>query len=115
MGAAAYKLKLPVHWKIHPRFNEKLLIPYTPPAFPNQEVPPAPPPELINDEEEFEIEEILDSKTPIAPRRTRTETIRRNRLLRQMEGMDPRTQLMGPRLGNGQHPRSHRRVRKLKR
>ncbi len=61
-GAAAYKLKLPVHWKIHPRFNEKLLTPYVPPSFPNQEVPPAPPPELINDEEEFEIEEILDSK-----------------------------------------------------
>ncbi len=60
--AAAYKLKIPAHWKIHPRFNEKLLTPYTPPAFPNQEVPPAPPPELINDEEEFEIEEILDSK-----------------------------------------------------
>ncbi len=62
VGAAAYKLKLPVHWKIHPRFNEKLLTPYVPPAFPNQEVPPAPPPELINDEEEFEIEEVLDSK-----------------------------------------------------
>ncbi len=44
-----------------PRFNEKLLAPYIPPAFPNQEVPPAPPPDLINDEEEFKIEEILDS------------------------------------------------------
>ncbi len=61
-GAAAYKLKLPEHWKIHPRFNKKLLTPYIPPNFPNQEVPPAPPPDLINDEEEFEIEEILDSR-----------------------------------------------------
>ncbi len=61
-GAATYQLKLLVHWKIHPRFNEKLLTPYIPPTFPNQEVPPAPPPELINDEEEFEIEEILDSR-----------------------------------------------------
>ncbi len=62
VGAAAYKLKLPVHWKIHPRFNEKLLTPYALPVFPNQEVPPAPPPDLIDDEEEFEIEEILDSR-----------------------------------------------------
>ncbi len=61
-GAAAYKLKLPPHWKIHPCFNEKLLTPYILPAFPNQEVPPPPPPDLINDEEEFEIEEILDSR-----------------------------------------------------
>ncbi len=62
VGAAAYKLKLPQHWKIYPRFNEKLLTPYIPLAFPNQEVPPPPPPDLINDEEEFEIEEILDSR-----------------------------------------------------
>ncbi len=61
-GAAAYKLKLPSHWKIHPCFNEKLLTPYILPAFPNQEVPPPPPPDLINDEEEFEIKKILDSR-----------------------------------------------------
>ncbi len=60
-GASAYKLKLPPHWRIHPRFNEKLLTPYIPPAFPNQELLPPPPPDLINDEEEFEIEEVLDS------------------------------------------------------
>ncbi len=61
-GASAYKLKLPPHWKIHPRFNEKLLTPYVPPAFPNQKLPPPPPPDLINDEEEFEIKEVLDSR-----------------------------------------------------
>ncbi len=61
-GASAYKLKLPPHWKIHPRFNEKLLTLYIPPAFPNQELPPPLPPDLINDEEEFEIEEVLDSR-----------------------------------------------------
>ncbi|SJL08909.1 uncharacterized protein ARMOST_12283 [Armillaria ostoyae] len=66
-GASAYKLKLPPHWKIHPRFNEKLLSPYEPPAFPNQEQPPPPPPDLIDGEEEWEIEEILDSK----PRKVR--------------------------------------------
>ncbi|SJL18406.1 uncharacterized protein ARMOST_21995 [Armillaria ostoyae] len=62
-GASAYKLKLPPHWKIHPRFNEKLLSPFVPPSFPNQEQPPPPPPDLIDGEEEWEIEEILDTKT----------------------------------------------------
>ncbi|SJL12770.1 uncharacterized protein ARMOST_16201 [Armillaria ostoyae] len=41
-GVAAYKLKLLPHWKIHPCFNEKLLTPYTPPTFLNQELPPPP-------------------------------------------------------------------------
>ncbi|SJL13522.1 uncharacterized protein ARMOST_16966 [Armillaria ostoyae] len=62
MGASAYKLKLPPHWKIHPHFNEKLLTPYVAPAFPNQEQPPPPPPDLINNEEQWEIKEVLDSK-----------------------------------------------------
>ncbi|SJK96774.1 uncharacterized protein ARMOST_00020 [Armillaria ostoyae] len=62
-GASAYKLKLPPHWKIHPRFNEKLLTPFEPPSFPNQQQPPPPPPDLIDSEEEWEIEEILDAKT----------------------------------------------------
>ncbi|SJL06862.1 uncharacterized protein ARMOST_10204 [Armillaria ostoyae] len=63
-GASAYKLKLPPHWKIHPCFNKKLLTPYTPPTFPNQEQPPPPPlPDLIDNKEQWEIEEVLDSKT----------------------------------------------------
>ncbi|SJL08320.1 uncharacterized protein ARMOST_11683 [Armillaria ostoyae] len=61
-GASAYKLKLPPHWKIHLRFNEKLLTPYTPPSFPNQEQPPPPPPDLVDNEEQWELEEVLDSK-----------------------------------------------------
>ncbi|SJK97326.1 uncharacterized protein ARMOST_00578 [Armillaria ostoyae] len=62
-GALAYKLKLPPHWKIHPCFNEKLLTPYISPVFPNQEQPPPPQPDLINSEEQWEIEEVLNSKT----------------------------------------------------
>ncbi|SJL18896.1 uncharacterized protein ARMOST_22498 [Armillaria ostoyae] len=62
-GASAYKLKLPSHWKIHPRFNKNLLTPYTPPSFPNQEQPPPPPPNLIDEEEQWELKEVLDSKT----------------------------------------------------
>ncbi len=64
-----------MHWKIHPRFNEKLLTPYVPPAFPNQEVPPAPPPDLINDEEEFKIEEVLDSRPRMIRGWTRQEIV----------------------------------------
>ncbi|SJL06748.1 uncharacterized protein ARMOST_10090 [Armillaria ostoyae] len=62
-GASTYKLKLLPHWKIHPRFNKKLLTPYTPPTFPNQEQPPSPPPDLIEDKEQWELEEVLNSKT----------------------------------------------------
>ncbi len=61
-GVSAYKLKLPLHWKIHPCFNKKLLTPYIPLEFPNQESPPPPPPDLIDGKEEYKIEEILDSK-----------------------------------------------------
>ena len=60
-GAAAYKLRLPPHWKIHSQFNKKLLMPYVPPAFLNQEQPPPLPPDLINNKEEFKIKEVLDS------------------------------------------------------
>ncbi len=61
-AATAYKLKLPPHWKIHPCFNEKLLTPYVPPAFPNQESLPPPPPDLIDDDEYYKIKEVLDSR-----------------------------------------------------
>ncbi len=60
-GAATYKLKLPPHWKIHPCFNKKLLTLYIPLAFPNWEIPPPPPSDLIDNEEYYEIEEVLDS------------------------------------------------------
>jgi hypothetical protein len=62
-GESAFKLKLPLTWKsIYPVFNECVLSPYTPPAFPIQQKPPPPPPDLIEGFEEQEIEEILDSR-----------------------------------------------------
>ena len=61
-GASAYTLKLPSTWHIHPTFNESLLTPYTPPAFPNQEQPLPPPPDLIDGEEHYEIEKVLNSR-----------------------------------------------------
>lgn len=60
-GRSAYELKLPRGWKIHPVFNEHLLSPYTPPATELQ-TPSRPPPEIVKGQEEFEVEEIIDSK-----------------------------------------------------
>ncbi len=61
-GASAYTLKLPPNWKIHTTFNELLLTPDTPPAFPNQEQPPPLPPDLIDGEEHYEVEKVLNSR-----------------------------------------------------
>ncbi len=96
-GASAYKLKLLPHWRIHPHINEKLLTPYVLLAFPNQELPPPPLPDLINDEEEFEIEEVLDSRPRNPTRKEGKEAPKSHGLFCQMEGMDARTQLLGPR------------------
>ncbi len=61
-GASAYTLKLPTNWCIHPTFNESLLTPYAPPAFLNQEQPSPLPPDLIDGEEHYEVEKVLDSR-----------------------------------------------------
>jgi len=58
-----YKLKLPHTWKtVWPVFNEVLLTPYTPPQFETQQHPPPPPPILGEQEPEYKVEEIIDSK-----------------------------------------------------
>ena len=62
VGLSAYKLKLPCSWKkVHPVFNEVLLKPAVQPEFPSQRHPPPPLPELVNEEEEYKVEEILNS------------------------------------------------------
>ena len=42
-------------------FNEFLLTPYKQPEFPSQQQPDKPPPVIINNKEEYEVEETLDS------------------------------------------------------
>src|SRR5271170_2332235 len=61
-GTSAYKLKLPISWKIHPVFNELLLRPHVGPRFPGQNAYDRPPPEVIGDQEEYDVEEILDTR-----------------------------------------------------
>ena len=60
MGLQAYRLNLPPAMKIHPVFHVSLLESYKPSAIPGRIQDP-PPPVVINDENEWEIEEILDS------------------------------------------------------
>ena len=73
VGKASYTLDLPKDWKgIHPTFNEVLLTPYVPPAFPGQARPAPPPPIDIEGHPEFEVDTILRSRhRPGRPPRNR--------------------------------------------
>jgi hypothetical protein len=61
MSAVNYRLELPTQWSIHPVFHINLLTPYhkTIMHSPNFTQPA---PELINGEEEYSVEKILDSR-----------------------------------------------------
>jgi hypothetical protein len=61
-GRSAYQLKLPPSWRIHPMFNEALISPYQPPSFPKQQLIDNPPPEIVNDQEEYKIEKIVEHR-----------------------------------------------------
>lgn len=65
VGSSSYRLQLPKDkgWnKKHPVFNEKLLKPYFTPKFEIQESQHRPPPEIVDDHEEFEVKTIIDSR-----------------------------------------------------
>ena len=62
-GLASYCLKLDRKWRnIHPVFHECLLHPYRLGEYQSQQKPIPPPPEIVMDVEEHEIEQILDSR-----------------------------------------------------
>ena len=61
IGHAAYQLLLPDNWKlIHPIFNQDLLMPFNKASYAIQCKPQPPPPEVIGDELEYEVQQILD-------------------------------------------------------
>ena len=61
VSAVTYRLNLPPSWKIWNAFHASLLTPYreTDSHGPNYERPP---PDLVKDEEEYEVDQILDSR-----------------------------------------------------
>jgi hypothetical protein len=62
-GESSYELKLPEHWPaIHPVFNESYLSPFKKSQYRNQQKPPAPPPIEVEGEQEYNVEEIRDSR-----------------------------------------------------
>ena len=62
VGLSAYRLELPRQWKrIHPVFNEAKLTPFVPPYADHQKRQNDwPPPDIIEEKEEYEVEKILE-------------------------------------------------------
>jgi len=58
IGSGAFELELPEGWMIHNVFNEDLLTQCVKPKFKGQHEEPAPLPTIINEKEEYEVEEV---------------------------------------------------------
>ena len=61
LSPAVYRIKIPHHWKVHDVFHANLITPYKETTMhgPNYSRPP---PDLVDGEEEFEVEGILNMK-----------------------------------------------------
>jgi len=58
IGQGAFQLKLPEGWMIYNVFNEDLLTRCREPHYLEQCIEPVFPPTIINEEEEYEVEEV---------------------------------------------------------
>ena len=58
IGLGVFQLELPKGWAIHNLFNENLLKQCVEPKFKEQHKDPTPPPMIINEEEEYKVEEV---------------------------------------------------------
>ena len=58
IGLGAFQLELLEGWAIHNMFNKDLLIQCIKPKFKRQHEKPVPPPTIINEEEEYKVEEV---------------------------------------------------------
>jgi len=63
IGLGAFQLELPESWMIHSVFNKDLLTRCVEPKFKGQHKEPAPPPTIINEEEEYKVEEVRKHRT----------------------------------------------------
>ena len=64
ISKVAYKLRLPDNMHIHPVFHVSVLKRYivNPPEFGNRDLPPRPPPTIIDGHPEFYVEKLLDKR-----------------------------------------------------
>ena len=63
IGLGTFELELPEGWMIHNMFNEDLLTRCVEPKFQRQCRNPVPLPVIINEEEEYEVEEVQKHRT----------------------------------------------------
>ncbi len=91
IGNGAYRLKLPESMRrLHPVFPVVKLFPLPPDPFPGRRQPAAPDPIIIDGENYYEVERILDSRVPVSSDRVPRQV---ERIQRRAQPVDSLVQL----------------------